>query len=477
MANSLAWEEIDDSHNFYVKQGPLLADILSNAATSIDRYLELGGYQVAGRAILQNPLEIIRMVEEAGLRGRGGGGFPTGHKWRLVAESESPERYLICNANAVQPGGLKERFLIRTSPHRVLESVLLAAHAVGATTAIISLPYHLEPETALLERALEEATSKGFAGQRSFGSARALHILICQSPSSYITGEETALIELLEGRAPQPRGKPPLPTSRGLFGKPTVVSNLETILHAYHIVKYGPNRFRELGSEYSPGTLIFSLTGDIQRPGLYELPLGTAVRELIFDHAQGTHSGSKIKAVLPGGVFSPAIADSSLNLKLDYDSVRDAGCNLGSGVVVVISEMVPALQLASLLATFFYEKSCGKCKPCKDGNWRTLQMLHRLIGPDNENKEIMNRHPQSFSQEVPSLMILNNPGGIRYTDHVEGLDKIRHLCEFYKYRGDCHHSTESANSIQRLLDLFPAEFEKNAGNLNGSLVAGASNGS
>jgi NADH-quinone oxidoreductase subunit F len=459
----------------YVQSGPLLDDVLSNSGTAIADYTGMGGYEVARRATLRPPLEIIQRIDEAGLRGRGGGGFPTGHKWKLVAESESPERYFICNANAGQPGGLKERFLIRANPHRILESLLLAAHAVSATTAIICLPHHLESETALLEHALQEAADKGYVGSNAFGSDRTFNILICQSPTEYITGEETALMELIEGRPGQPRGKPPMPTAHGLFGAPTVVANLETLLHVYHIVKYGPDQFRKLGTHYSPGTLIFSLTGHIQRPGLYELPLGTTLRQLIFDHGQGGCSGCKIKAVLPGGAFSPAVADSSLDLSLDYDSIQDAGCDLGSGAVVVISETVPAVALARLLATFFHDKSCGKCKPCKDGNWRTLQMLNRLMG-SADTQSGFTRQARAVPKQAPSLTVLNNPGGIGYTDSVKGLEKIRLLCEFYKFRGDCHHATESANSIQRLLDLFPAEFKEHEGNLDGEPGAGAGNG-
>lgn len=477
MAGGFGFDEIGGyGCNPHVQTGPLLDDILSNAGISIHDYAATGGYAVARSATLRNPLEIIQTIDEAGLRGRGGGGFPTGHKWRLVAESESSERYFICNANAGQPGGLKERFLIRASPHRVLESMLLAAHAISATTAIICLPQHLETETALLENALQEATSTGIVGPNAFGSGRRFNILICQAPTGYVGGEETALMELIEGRVAQPRGKPPMPTAHGLFGAPTAVTNLETLLHVYCIVKYGADQFRKLGTQYAPGTLIFSLTGHIQRPGLYELPLGTSLRRLIFDYGQGAFSGYKIKAVLPGGIFSPAVVSSSLDLRLDYDSMRDAGCDLGSGAVVVISEIVSAVELARLLSNYFYEKSCGKCKPCKDGNWRTLQMLNRLTGPDNQQPGFT-KQAQPVSQQAPALTILNNPGGTSYTDHVKGLDKIRHFCEFYKYRGDCHHSTESANSIQRLLDLFPAEFKEYEGNLNQGSWVGVGNGS
>jgi NADH-quinone oxidoreductase subunit F len=436
----------------YVHYGPLLRDFPSGSETHLGAYQQTGGYEVARRVISRHPLEVIQGIEDSRLRGRAGAGFPTGHKWKIVATSSSSEKYFICNANAGQPGGFKERFLLRASPHRIIESMLLALHALSATTAVLLLPKHFGPEADLLEIALREAQAKGLAGEDAFGSGRRLNIVIYQSWGGYISGEETALMEMIEGRSPQPRGKPPLPVSRGLFDAPTVVNNLETLLHVYYIVKHGAACFRGIGPLHSPGSLIFSVSGHVRRPGLYELPLGTTLRELIFEYAQGT-VGGPVKMVFPGGVFSSVLADSSLDLPLDYDSAYDAHFNLGSGAVLVANESVSAVHIARRLAAFFQEKSCGKCKPCKDGTQRTMMMLERLEGPGRNGNGTAVSH-------APVFNILNNAPRIGYTDTVQGLDKIRHLCEFYKYRGDCHHSTEAADSIQRLLDLFPAEFKK-----------------
>ena len=262
-----------------------------------------------------------------------------------------------------------------------------------------------------------------------------------------------------------------MPTARGLFGSPTAVNNLETLLHIYHIVKHGALKFREIGTKHSPGSLVFSVSGHIRRPGLYELPLGTTLRELIFQHAQGIAFGSKVKVVLPGGVSSPAVTGSSLDLPLDYDSAHDGSFDLGSGVIVVASETTSTVELARRLSLFFHEKSCGKCKPCKDGTRRTTLMLNRLEDLDQGGIDTPSQETPA-SPRTPSLKVLNNLGGVSYTDTVQGLDKIRHLCEFYKYRGDCHHSTEAATSIQRLLDLFPAEFEKSGSNRSRDLGDG-----
>jgi NADH-quinone oxidoreductase subunit F len=457
----------------HVQRGPLLHDFLSSASRHIN---ETGGYEVARSALSLTPATIIQSIEEAGLRGRGGGGFPTGHKWKLVAESAASERYFICNANAGQPGGFKERFLLRTNPHRIIESLALAAIALNATTAIVFLPQHFGLEARLLEEALQEASANGLVGENAFGLGRPLNIAVYRAFGRYITGEETALMELVEGRVGRPRGKPPLPVSRGLFGAPTAINNLETLLHIYYIVKHGARKFREIGTRYSPGSLVFSVSGHVQRPGLYELPLGTTLRELIFHHAQGIASGAQIKMVLPGGVSSPVVTESSLDLPLDYDSAYDARLDLGSGTVIVTSKTTSAVTLARCLSVFFHEKSCGKCRPCEDGTRRTMLMLNRLESLDQTWVDTPRMESHASSQP-PSLKVLNNPTGVGYTDNVQGLDKIRQLCEFYKYRGDCHHSMEAANSIQRLLELFPSEFEKYSNNCNGDSNGGATNGS
>ncbi len=474
MDKQLAFENVSgDDLKPYVHRGPLLKDLLSSASTQCGTDNGAEGYDELRRALGLTPASIIDMINAAGLRGRGGGGFPTGHKWNLVAQAQNKERYFICNANAGQPGGFKESFLIQSNPHRIIEATLLAAYAMSATTALICLPSHLETEARLLENAAGDAHAKYFAEANLGRVEKAPSIIVYRVPRSYITGEETALMEMIEGRAAIPRGKPPLPCARGLFEVPTAVNNLETVLHAYHIVKNGAARFREIGTKYSPGSMIFSVSGHVERPGLYEIPLGTTLRDLIFGHANGVISGARLKVVLPGGVCSPALNNSSLDLPLDYDTAHETGFDLGSGAVIVVSEQTSAVELARCLAAFFHEKSCGKCQPCKDGTRRTLAMLNRLDRLDERSIDILDRVIPP-SPRMPTLKILNNPqsrGAISYTDTVQGLDKIRHLCEFYKHRGDCHHSVESANSIQRLLDLFRHEFESHRKSPNATLEA------
>jgi NADH-quinone oxidoreductase subunit F len=450
----------------HVHPGPLLTDFLSGAGGSLEEYLRSGGYEVARRVASQTTSdEAIQSLEEAGLRGRAGGGYPTAHKWWLVARQEAEEKYFICNANAGQPGGFKERFLLSANPHRVIEAVITGALAVGAGHALIAIPRQLTEQVRALEEALGEARRHGFVGDDIFNSGTRLELSIYRTTGEYIIGEETALLELIEGKVGQPRVKPPLPTAKGLFGAPTVVNNLETVLQAHYILKVGAESYRRVGPPNAPGTLIFNLSGHVKRPGLYELPLGTTARELVFEYGQGTLDGSAVKAVFPGGVSSPVLGPEGLDLSLDFDSLKDAESDLGSGAVIVVAEGTCMVQLATQLAAFFHEASCGKCQPCKDGTHRTEVMLSHIERLEEKSIDRIDKVlPASPRTRV--LNVINSaPAGISYTDTAKGLDKIRHLCEFYKYRGDCHHSTEAANAIQSLMSHFADEFEQHSANL------------
>jgi len=263
----------------HIHSGPLIKDLLSNAAGSLEDYVRLGGYEVARRIACNiTHDEAIQCLDDAGLRGRGGGGYPTAHKWWLVSQHESAEKYFICNANTGQAGGFKERFLLTANPHRIVEAVISGALAVGANVAFIALPPQLSAEAQMLEAAVNDARRHNFVGSGVFGTAKRLDVIVYKSLGGYITGEETALMELIEGKVGRPRTKPPLPTARGLFGMPTTINNLETVLQAHYILKVGAAEYRRVGTRRAPGTLIFSLSGHVKRPGLYELPLGTGLQ-------------------------------------------------------------------------------------------------------------------------------------------------------------------------------------------------------
>lgn len=400
-------------------------------------------------------------LDRAGVRGRGGGGYPTAHKWFLAARGETGPKHFVCNANA-HTGDRKVPYLLALSPHAVLEAVAVGAVLSGASEAYLALPAD-DGLTGLYERAVEEALEAGLLAQAGEGDSDRVGVALFRVPAAYIAGEESALLEAIEGNLPVPRRKPPVPTSHGLFGRPTVVNNLETVLQAALALEVGADAYRAAGTADSPGTMVFSLEGSVERPGLYELPLGTPLAELIGIHGGGVRGG-ELKMVFPGGWASAPVPAAAVDgLALDFDTLRDAGTDLGSGQVLVISDEVAAPSLARDLAAFFHEASCGKCRPCKDGTKRTLTMLERLDELDRKSLDWIGRTmPQPkrrYTLRILGQADATTPSGVSYTDMTSGLAKIEELCEFYKHRGDCAHSTEAATVIQRLVQLFRPEFE------------------
>lgn len=445
-----------------VVAGPLLTDLTAQPAHRLAEYRGAGGYELAARvARSRDHAAVCETLEEAGLRGRAGGGFPTGHKWHLVARSEAPEKYFVCNANA-GPGDMKVSYILGAAPHKVIEAVCVGALTVGASVAYLAIPAALAEIHQMFEAALAEVTEAGLLGEDAFGSGRALELRLVSLPPVYIVGEETALLEHIEGRPPRPRGKPPLPTSRGLHGAPTVVSNIETVLHAAWVLRHGAAAFRSQGAEYAPGTLVFSVSGDVERPGLYELPLGTSLAKLVNELAGGVRGRGRAKLVFPGGLASVPVAGPALDVALEYDVLKELGSELGSGTILVVAEDTSAVDLAIELGRLFHESSCGKCQPCKDGTQRTLVMLERLEEIHKPGIDVSDRSMPPTKRRV-SLRVVNAPStapsDISYTHWSEGLDKIDVLCQFYKHRGDCHHSHEAASVIQSLLERFRPEFE------------------
>ena len=435
--------------------GRLMSELKSPHADSKDCVL----YDVVHRKGREASLELL---DRAGIRGRAGGGFPTGHKWWLVSSAEAPEKFFVCNANLAEPGRGKESWLILADPAKVVEAVAIGAFCAGAHRGYIALPEHARAEIAALEGALDSAYQAGLLGKDVFSSGYELELTLVKTPPAHLAGEETALMEFIEGKALQPRKKPPLPTSAGLFGKPTAINNLETVLQCRYALKVGAQAYRSMGTPEAPGTMIFSLWGRVNQPGLYELPLGTTLRELIVTSGGSMHADTELKGVFPGGIGSPMLKRDALDTPLEFDSLRDAGSDLGSGVVIVIGEDTCAVELASRLARFFHDASCGKCAPCKDGTARTYTMLSRIDQLDRPSVDLpVESLPASKRKPQPQLTILNNLArGISYTDSAQGLDKISLLCEFFKYRGDCHHSTEAAGSVMSLLNAFPEEFNQ-----------------
>jgi NADH-quinone oxidoreductase subunit F len=330
-------------------------DGVSRAKESLATYRSRGGYQALRRALLQlPPAAVVDVVEAAGLTGRGGAGFPTAKKWRLAREHPGP-RYVVMNGGEDEPGSHKDRILMEHHPHLVLEGVLLAAHALQAEAAYLYVNHGYAAAHASLKQALAEATAAGDV---------TLKVELFPAPSEYVAGEDTASLEAIEGKKPLPRQKPPYPTVAGLFGRPTVVNNVETFANVPRIVLNGADWFKTIGKGSCRGTAIFCLGEEVERPGAYELPFGTPLRSLI-EKGGGLKGGRQIKAILPGGPSSAFLTADQLDVPLDYQSLKDAGSALGCGVVHLVAEGECLVEEVARIADFFAKECCGQCPPCR----------------------------------------------------------------------------------------------------------------
>jgi NADH-quinone oxidoreductase subunit F len=323
------------------------------------------------------PQDVLAEVKAAGLVGRGGAAFPTGIKWEGAAKASGQPKYIVCNADESEPGTFKDRILMEEDPHRTIEGMIIAAHAVGACRGYIYVRGEYPYAFKVMGDALEEARQAGAIGKDIFGSGWDFDIEMRLGAGAYICGEETALLESIEGKRGFPRIKPPFPTTHGLFGKPTVINNVETFCNVPLIIERSAAEYRKMGTERSPGPKLFCVSGHIQRPGLYEVPFGITLRHLIFDLAGGLKQGSKLQAVLMGGAAGAFAAEKDLDVILSFESLNTAGLPLGSGAVMVFDDGVDLRDVLKRLAHFFADESCGKCYPCQLGARRQYEILDR----------------------------------------------------------------------------------------------------
>lgn len=348
---------------------------------SLADYEKAGGYQ-ALRATLGKiaPADVTATVRKSGLRGRGGAGFPTGVKWGFLPKDYQGPRYLCCNADESEPGTFKDRQLMERDPHQVLEGIVLACYAIGAESAYIYIRGEMVLGSKILEQAIGEARATGYIGRNILGTGINVDVWVHRGAGAYICGEETALLESLEGKRGLPRVKPPFPATHGLYSKPTVVNNVETLANLPQIMIRGAEWFAAIGSPpKSTGTRVFCVSGHVKRPGNYELPMGVTARELVYEHAGGMRSDKPLKAFIPGGASAPFLTPNHLDVKLDFESVAAAGSMLGSGGVTVMEEGTSMVWTALRLMEFFYHESCGKCSPCREGSSWLVQTMRRIV--------------------------------------------------------------------------------------------------
>jgi len=326
--------------------------------------------------------DVIQVVTDSGLKGRGGAGFPTGVKWNLCAAAKGERKYVVCNADEGEPGTFKDRVMMEDDPHRVLEGLIIAGYAVGARKGYIYVRGEYIQAYHTLEEAQEEAEAAGYLGKNILGTDYSFEIEIRRGAGAYICGEETALFESIEGKRGFPRVKPPFPTTHGLFGQPTAINNVETLANVPLIMTIGAEAYRQMGTEKSPGPKLFCLSGDVVRPGLYEVPFGVTFRHLLFDLAGGLRPGREFRGALFGGAAGAFATPDHLDVVLSFENLRAAGLPLGSGVITVFDDTRDLYDILLRLSRFFAEESCGKCYPCQIGTQRQHEILVRMAGGD-----------------------------------------------------------------------------------------------
>jgi len=346
---------------------------------TIGAYMANGGYQALPRVLNEyTPAKVTELVTNSGLRGRGGAGFPAGRKWSFLPKDPDLQKCVCVNADEGEPGTFKDRALMEQDPHQVIEGTIIASYAVRAQRAFIYVRGELSLATGRMIAAIDEAYSKGFLGKSILGSDFSLDMSVHRGAGAYICGEETALIESLEGRRGEPRIKPPYPASVGLWGTPTLVNNVETLANVPHIINRGAEWYASIGTPKSTGPKLFCVSGHVEHPGLFELPLGVPLRELIYEHAGGIPSGKQLKAVIPGGSSTPMLTPDQLDTPMDFESLIAAGSALGTGAVIVMNEDTCMVGVARRLVRFYAHESCGRCTPCRAGTQRMLEILQRV---------------------------------------------------------------------------------------------------
>ncbi len=437
---SEVWPNIPmmDQLPFFSKQYRLVlryAGILS--PYQIDDYLAAGGYKSLYKTVLNYTADkVCEIISQSELRGRGGGGYPTGKKWMLALGTGSDQKYLICNADESDPGAFMNRAIIEGDPHRIIEGIAIASYAIGANNAYIYLRADYQQPCSLLTQAIEDAKSYGFLGENIFGSGFNLKIHIRLGAGAFVCGEETALIASLEGKQGIPRSKPPYPAEKGLFGHPTVVNNIETLAHVPSILENGPSWFKSVGIKENRGTKIFCITGSSLNTGFAEVPIGSKMSDLVNDIGGGVKDGKKLKAVQFGGPSGVCIPARNLDMEISYESMQEIGTSLGLGGLIVLDEDTCMVSLSKYFMQFLQHESCGKCIPCREGTRRMLQIL----------EEISRRPREESSHET--------------LERFKGVVELESLASVIKDTSLCGLGQNAPNPVISSLQWFREEYEE-----------------
>jgi NADH-quinone oxidoreductase subunit F len=357
----------------------LYKDLDDPELRTLDGYAKRGGYEMLRKALSMDAADVLQEMLDSGVRGRGGAGFAMGKKMSFIPKG-SMDKYLVCNADESEPGTFKDRELMQKNPHLLIEGMIIGAYAIGANRSFIFIRGEYSHQADVLDAAVAEARAAGYIGERILGSDHTIDLVVHRGAGAYICGEETALLDALEGKRGNPRLKPPFPAVQGLYRGPTLINNVETLMNVPVILRMGGKKYAEIGTETSTGTKVVSVSGNVQRPGNYEVDLGIPSREIIYGLAGGPGDGRRIKAWFPGGSSAPVLpgTDEYLDIPYDFDSLAKAGSMLGSGAIIVIDDTNSIVDVAYKTAYFYRHESCGKCTPCREGtNW-TVKMIERI---------------------------------------------------------------------------------------------------
>jgi NADH:ubiquinone oxidoreductase subunit F (NADH-binding)/Pyruvate/2-oxoacid:ferredoxin oxidoreductase delta subunit len=440
LPNAEAWPNIPflDQHPFFALQQKSVSGgsgVIS--PHSIADYIAKGGYRSLYKTVLNyTPDAICSIVEQSELRGRGGGGFLTGRKWKIALTTAGDEKYLICNANESDPGAFMDRSMIEGVPHRILEGIAIAAYAIGSNNAFIYVRSDYTQAISILEEAIRQAREFEILGQNIFGSGFNLNIQVRKGAGAFVCGEETALICTLEGKRGMPLPKPPYPAESGLFGKPTIVNNLETLANIPAILESGPAWFKSTGTKNSRGTKLYSLTGKINYTGLIEVPMGISISEIVSGIGGGMKEGSSLKAVQIGGPYGVCIPAGGDSLKIDFDSLKESGSSIGPGGIMVLDEKVCMVSLSRYFMEFLQDESCGKCIPCREGTRRMAGIL----------EGITKRPGEETSHET--------------LERFKGVVYMENLAEVIRDTSLCGLGQNASNPVLSALQWFREEFEE-----------------
>lgn len=358
----------------------------------IDTYIANGGFNSAKKAFSKTPDDIIDEVKKSGLRGRGGAAFSAGLKWSFMPKTTDKPKYLCINGDESEPGSFKDREVFEKNPHQLIEGILITCYAIGAQTAYIYIRGEYHKWIKLMQKALDDAYAKGFVGEKmkeTFGTDFFCNIYIHKGAGAYICGEESALMNSIEGKRGYPRVKPPFPAQNGLWGNPTTINNVETITNVPKIIENGWEWFAGIGAQKHPGTLLFGISGHVNKPGVYELPTGILLTELIYDVAGGVPGNKKIKMVIPGGSSMPPLRGDQLEgVRMDAESLKEAGSAIGTAGVMVMDEDTDILKVLARITKFYYHESCGQCTPCREGTGWMLKAINRILDGNGTSKDL-----------------------------------------------------------------------------------------